>query len=338
MDTQLPMRTEHECYLIADIYETLTHATLHNKMLAGLRCVINAPVMYHVHEKIPPGMSHYIIPVYNDDLFALMRCMHERGADPKHVEKAFRNAFLCGTLSYLHSQADAILLWRVRAFPPKKFAKYMNSFIQGLTVRPTRASHAYIPDIRVMYALFDGLTQGRWKDSEFIQGVADLAKIKTPFPIGLLHKAVPFIVRKDAITLMRAVVSMINPLDTNRVVIISTFMGLWRLTQKELASIKILIDPRVIYVVLLGTDLSAGDMRWVLGETLRGVKMDDFLWQLVFKRKDYELCVWLMNSMYLVPSHEMLINHTNKHPDARSFCDKLMNLYSMSSGAKSKRR
>jgi len=321
---------DNEYYLIADICETLVEATVSNKMTAGLRCVINAHVMYHFSEKIPPGMYHYIIPVYNDELFAILRCMHERGAPPELVDAAFCNAFRCGALSYLHPNANAILLWRIRTFPPATFPAYMESFAKGLSVRPTRASYLYAPDICIMNALIDAALAGPWKTSEFVAGVAGLARVGTPFPLAMLHKITKYINRKEALT----VLSSIIPTDSSRAAYISLFMGHWHLTQKELASVKILVNPQVIYATLADYVLSTDDVKWVLSETLRGVKMDHTIWRMVFKRKDYQLCAWLMDNMYLVPDQDLVTDYTNSNADARNFCDRLLSLYSMRVGIK----
>lgn len=323
--SQLSKSYDDEYYLIADVCETLTEATVSGKMTAGLRCVINAQVMYHISEKIPPGMYHYIIPVYNDDLFAILRCMHERGASPELVDGAFCNAYRCGALSHLHSYANAILLWRIRTFSPATFPAYMESFAKGLSVRPTRASYTYAPDICIMNALIDAALTGPWKTSEFVAGVTALAKVGTPFPLALLHKIANFISRKEAL----AVLSAIIPADSSRVAYISLFMGLWRLTQKELASVKILVTPQVIYMTVANSDLPTEDVKWALNETLRGIKMDSSIWRMVFNRKDYGLCVWLMENMYLVPDQALLTDYARSGSEARNFCDRLMSLYSM---------
>lgn len=328
---QLSKSYDGEYYLTADLCETLTEAAISDKMVAGLRCVINAQIMYHVSEKIPPGMSHYIIPIYNNDLFAILRCMYERGASPDLVDSAFCNAYRCGALSHLYSHANAILLWRIRTFSPATFPEYMESFAKGLSIRPTRESHAYTPDVCIMNALIDAALTLPWKTSEFVAGVTGLAKVGTPFPLAMLHKITKYISRKEAL----AVLASIIPINANRASHISLFMGLWRLTQKDLASVKILITPQVIQATLADLDLSSEDVKWVLNETLRGIKIDSSIWRMVFNRKDYGLCAWLMDNMYLVPDQALLTDYANSHYGARDFCDRLLSLYSMRAGTKS---
>lgn len=322
-------------YTVANICDALTKAALSGRPVPGLRCVSNAQLMYHVDDPIGQNVGHYIIPVYDDTLFALLRCIYERGADPIYVEAAFRNAFECGVLARLHPQADGVLVWRILNFPPELFESYMGSFAKGMRFVPVVSKPdghmelVYTPGVNVLVVLIRELCAKRWTAAEFVKGVSLLVRLHTQFPFDQLYRVVPHIGRKDALTLAKLLIPTTECYPNLRTRVGTYFMGFWRLSNKDMQPFGVKPSLGMVYDVLIQRELSSDEMRWVLSQALKVVRMDENAWRLVLSRRDYGLCVWLLRQMYLMPDMTLLQECATSAPapEVRSFCEKLIPLY-----------